>query len=285
MRKANVQRYEQRLQRVTDYIYENLDQDIDLLHLADIACMSPYHWHRIYQAVHGETITATVRRLRLAKAAHLLTNTSRNIAEIVESCGFQNTQYFTRVFKKHYGVPPAHYRKSGPHARFDKPFNQLEEDMFEVSVVDHPKSRIAAVPHIGPYINIGAAFDKMYGSLDPSTIDWSLSRSVGVYLDDPDTTSESELRSFAGVTVGYDFKIKAPLEEIELPASRYAVLHYKGPYTDMRKAYGWLFEEWLMDTDEEPANAPCFEDYLNSPRETSPTELLTDIYLPLAAKT
>jgi len=119
-------RYDARLKRVTDYIYENLDQDIDLLHLAEIACMSPFHWHRIYQAVYGETIAATVRRLRLARAAADLTNTDKPVQEVAKRAGFHNIQSFTRLFKKHYGIPPAKYRQCGTHALFSIPFEEMD---------------------------------------------------------------------------------------------------------------------------------------------------------------
>jgi AraC family transcriptional regulator len=49
----------------------------------------------------------------------------------------------------------------------------------------------------------------------------------------------------------------------------------------MRAAYDWLFGQWLPSSGREAADAPIFEDYLDSPRDTLPTELRTDIYLPL----
>ena len=64
-------RYEARLSRVLDHIYDHLDEPLDIDRLAEIACLSPYHWHRIYQAMYGETIAATVRRLRLHRAGGL----------------------------------------------------------------------------------------------------------------------------------------------------------------------------------------------------------------------
>jgi len=70
--------YEQRLSRVTRYIYEHLNDPLDLIQLAEIACMSPYHWHRIYQAIHGESVIACVKRLRLHRAANYLSNSSKN---------------------------------------------------------------------------------------------------------------------------------------------------------------------------------------------------------------
>ena len=51
----------------------------------------------------------------------------------------------------------------------------------------------------------------------------------------------------------------------------------------MKAAYQWLYGEWLVRSGREPADAPVFEAYLNSPVDTPPTELLTEICLPLNA--
>lgn len=51
----------------------------------------------------------------------------------------------------------------------------------------------------------------------------------------------------------------------------------------MRAAYDWLYGKWLVRSGWEAADAPVFEEYLNSPRDTTPTDLMTDICLPLRA--
>lgn len=61
--------YAARLARVLDHIYDHLDEPLDIQKLAEIACLSPYHWHRIYHAMYGESLPTTVRRLRLHRAA------------------------------------------------------------------------------------------------------------------------------------------------------------------------------------------------------------------------
>jgi AraC family transcriptional regulator len=48
-----------------------------------------------------------------------------------------------------------------------------------------------------------------------------------------------------------------------------------------KPAYDWLYGQWLPQSGRLPADAPCVEEYLNNPRTTAPTELLSDIYLPL----
>lgn len=68
--------YQERLGRVTAYLHDHLEADLDLNRLAEVAHLSPYHWHRVWHALHGETIAATVRRLRLQRATGYLANTA-----------------------------------------------------------------------------------------------------------------------------------------------------------------------------------------------------------------
>ena len=61
----------------------------------------------------------------------------------------------------------------------------------------------------------------------------------------------------------------------------YAVLRHVGPYSDMRATYEWLYGTWLVQSGRAAADAPAFEEYLNSPKGTAPAELVTEICLPL----
>jgi transcriptional regulator GlxA family with amidase domain len=110
--------YEARLNRVTVYLYEHLDEDIRPEHLAEIACLSAYHWHRIYAAMRGETLSATIRRLRLQRAADRLANSDAPIDAVASSAGYGSADAFARAFKDVYGrrpprtAPPAAMRRS-----------------------------------------------------------------------------------------------------------------------------------------------------------------------------
>jgi AraC family transcriptional regulator len=111
--------YEERVSRVIAYVVDHLDDELDLSRLAEIACLSPHHRHRVLGALRGETIAATVKRLRLDRAATYLVQTALAIDEIAKRSGYGNVQSFTRIFRSVYGMPPAAYRKRGSHARFD----------------------------------------------------------------------------------------------------------------------------------------------------------------------
>ena len=275
--------YQDRLDRVTAYIHDHLDEALDLRKLAEVACLSPYHWHRIYLAVHGETAAATVKRLRLQRAAGQLANTSMPVREIAEASGYKSLQSFARAFRSVFGLPPAQYRKRGSHTQFRPQTKVGSATMYDVTLKTFPQATAITIPHRGSYTKIGKAFETLFGWLATRGLLGPDIRSVGIYYDDPDAVPEAELRARAGIITEADFPIEAPLERTLIAGGAYAVLRHKGPYADLPAAYGWLFGEWLVASGREPADAPCFEEYLNNPRDTPPTELLTDICLPLAA--
>jgi AraC family transcriptional regulator len=275
-------RYEARLGRVLDYIHDHLDEPLDINRLAEIACLSPYHWHRIYQGMYGETVATTVRRLRLHRAAGYLAQGSMPIAEIAEQSGYSSLQSFSRTFRAVFGMPPAQYRRQGTHTRF-RPGQPGGDQMVmqEVVIRDVPAMDVLTIDHVGPYMQIGKAFDAMMGWLGARDLLSSTVRMIGIFYDDPGVVPEAELRSKAGVVLSKKVEVSAPVSVTSLRGGEYAVLRHKGPYADLDAAYKWLYGEWLLKSGREAADAPAFEEYLNTPQDTAPADLLTEIHLPL----
>jgi AraC family transcriptional regulator len=102
-----------------------------------------------------------------------------------------------------------------------------------------------------------------------------------VYQDDPSAVAEERLRAKACVLVDRRRAIEPPVVHADIAGGDHAVLRHVGPYASMKAAYQWLFGDWLVRSGREAADAPVFEEYLNSPRDTAPADLMTDIYLPL----
>ncbi|MGE6785277.1 AraC family transcriptional regulator [Ensifer adhaerens] len=273
--------YERRLHRVSDYIYGHLDGDLDLDRLSEIACLSPHHWHRIYRAVHGETLAGTVKRLRLQRAAADLAQTDLPVETIAQRSGYPNLQSFNRTFKAAYGLPPARYRKEGSHVAFETASTEGIPDMYEVTLKDIKAFDLVGVGHSGSYMEIGHAFETLYGTLFSRQLFRPDMEMIGIYLDDPELVPTDKLRSFACVSTKEPMPTDAPLTPQHLDGGRYAVLRHKGPYADMPKAYQWLYGTWLPQSGREIRDSLMFEKYLNNPREVPPTELLSEIYLPL----
>lgn len=276
--------YHERIGRITAHIHEHFAQPLELVHLAELAHLSPYHCHRVYHALLGETIASTVRRLRLQRASGYLANTQLAVAAVARKCGYPNVQSFARAFSSAYGVSPSDYRKSGGHTVFAG-LDPVLPLAYAIEVRDVPKVTLAGGDHRGSYMGVGKAFNAAYARLAAAGLVEQQTRWFAVYYDDPFAVPEAQLASRAGLslpaTLGASDKLPAPLERFELGGTPCAVLRHQGPYATMRAAYKWLYGHWLVQSGFGAANLPVFEEYLNNPSQVAAAELLTDIYLPL----
>ena len=107
--------YLQRIGLVLRHIEENLDARPDLDELARIACFSPYHFHRIFSAMVGESVAAYVRRLLLERAAMQLGHSSESVTQIALGSGYESVDAFSRAFRTHMGMLPSEYRRRKGH--------------------------------------------------------------------------------------------------------------------------------------------------------------------------
>ncbi|WP_404403360.1 GyrI-like domain-containing protein [Pelagibacterium halotolerans] len=273
--------YNERLNRVLDYVYAHLEDDLSFDMLADIACLSPYHWSRIYSAMRGETIAATIRRLRLQRAADRLANSDLDIEAIAARAGYSSTDTFRRAFKDSFGTSPAAYREKGTHAVFRAANAAGDANGFPVAVENVPERRCAGIDHTGSYMEIDHAMGRLFAELATRNALPAQPAMIGVFFDDPDLGPEQDLWSRACLPVADAVAIEAPLVETTLRGGLYARLSYTGPYANMRAAYRWFLGAWLPASGYEPDDAPIFEAYLNDPREVPQNALRTDIHLPL----
>jgi len=275
---------EERVLRVLKYCNENPASDLSLDRLAELGLMSRFHWHRVFQALTGETCAQTVRRIRMHRAATWLLTSDLPIAQIAASVGYPNIQSFTRSFSDRFGVPPATFRSAGNPC---PPLNHTLRGnfhMFKVEIDQIPERRLAALLHQGSYTGMGSVFGQLFETAAGQNLWPRVGGIVGVHYDDPNVTSEENLRAHAGLIIGDKQPIPQPLEEVNLDAGECAVLHYKGPYTAIKVAYDFLYGDWLPKSGREPAAEPPYELYLNDPSTTEESELLTDIVLKLSSQ-
>ena len=153
--------------------------------------------------------------------------------------------------------------------------------MYEIELRDAEKKTVAGVPHKGSYMEVDKAFGQAVGIMAAAGLFSPDLPMVGIYYNDPGIVAENDLQSFAGLVVPSGFSTPEGLECREIPGGRYAVLTHKGPYAELHKAYNWFYGSYLPANAMEAADAPPFETYLNTPRDVIPSDLLTEIWVPL----
>lgn len=277
-----------RIHRVLDYIRDNLDGDLSLDELANVAALSRFHFHRVFRGVVGASVAQAVRRIRLHNAATNLVHKNDPVAVIGMACGYPDPDSFARAFSDVFGLTPTAYRQRGAlRIPVDRSFSDpnaptSEKDMPDIEIRSVPALRLAALEHLGAYHEISVTFDKLSAATSAQNLWPQVRGMIGVYFDDPSAVPEAELRSMAGWILPEGVELAAPLFEHRIDASQAAVLVHKGPYSGLKSSYDILYGDWLRNSGRTPAPQPSYERYLNSPMDTAPDDLLTEICLPLA---
>jgi AraC family transcriptional regulator len=273
---SNPSAYSERIRRVADYLAGHLDEELDLETLARVACFSPYHFHRVYRALLGETVNETVRRLRLNRAAIDLLDRELSIERTARRAGYASQAAFTRAFRAEYGEPPARYRGARREAE-----SKLERAAYRVELIDLPALRVAAIENRGDYRLANKSFERLMTIAATTGLLTSATRTIGIYRDDPESMPAAELRSAACITVPDGWKPSGELKEAQIEGGPYARIVHTGPYTELETAYDWLYRTWLPASGRDPRDLPCIEEYLNDPRQVPAKDLETAVMMPL----
>lgn len=99
-----------RLEQALEYIDQNLHREISADELSNKAFMSKSHFFRTFKIILGETPTEYINKKRISLAKKLIQSTGKNLNQIAYEIGFNNVNYFNRLFKKYEEMTPTQYR-------------------------------------------------------------------------------------------------------------------------------------------------------------------------------
>jgi AraC family transcriptional regulator len=103
---------DKRLRRVLTYVEEHLADDITVADLANVACLSIFHFTRAFSAAMGVPPHRYVSQRRLESAKVMIATGRASLREIALDCRFSSETSFTRAFRRAIGVTPAAYRRT-----------------------------------------------------------------------------------------------------------------------------------------------------------------------------
>lgn len=276
------QHYRQRVARVVAFIVAHPMQAHALEDLAALAHFSPFHFHRVYLSVTGETVAATVRRVRLALATHLLAQGQQSITQVALTVGYESPPSFSRAFGQFVGESPRDFQRRMQQTLLPTGAGAGTPNATpppQAQVVQRPAQKVYALRHHGPLATIPHTQRRLQRHLGARAMP---SHWLGASYGDPD--DPVNFRYYAAAALPEPWPAvdsHAGFEVFEIPAGRYAQHRLSGPYTRISATVGALYQSWLPGSGYEPDDRPMLEHYLNSPGEVAPAELLTDLLLPI----
>jgi AraC family transcriptional regulator len=143
--------------------------------------------------------------------------------------------------------------------------------------------RIVMLRHTGSYDDIGPVFEQLWGWVTSNSV--PVQRTIGIYWDNPDEVPVNRLRSAACVEIPSDYQVtnSGGLSLIldQLAPGDYATTRYVGPHEDLARVWTDLTSYCENTVRRRISDNPAFEVYVNDASDTPPSQLITELYMPL----
>ncbi|MEM7333133.1 MAG: AraC family transcriptional regulator [Chloroflexota bacterium] len=277
------------IQLVLEYIEQNLDQKLNASRLASIASFSEFHFHRLFPAYMGESIHHYILSRRLEHAALLLKNNPKEpIIEVAIAVGFETHSAFSRAFKQHFLISPSAFRKATNRVDMaqKRPFlktNPSKHLDLTYSFADLPTLTLQYKAAKGT--RSGHFFADQQTEDEFSALSQMCGQSIWGYASvfplQPKGLNDPEAAIWYGGLFQQQKSCAWGHHQFELTDGRWAIFQYKGSYAFLHQVWHQIYQIWVPTQDFSLRNTYPFEKYLNTPKDVSPQELLTQIWIPI----
>ncbi len=309
------QEYISRINKVMDYVEKHLNEEITLDKIAQIACFSPFHFHRIFSTLTNETLNTFIQRLRIEKAAQQLRYEENiSISEIAYNCGFGSAAHFSRTFRKYFGLTAKEFRETekavfakdgfyySKNGQLTRKMNQQSPDFrvqlcidnlnqfnhfkfiimdTKVEIKEMPELNVVYCRHTGQFNQIGKVYEKLMKWAGPrGLLNFPKTKTITVYHDDPTITAIEQVRQSACISVDSDVKVDGEIGKMKLERGKYAVGRFEIDEKGFEKAWNTMCL-WLTESGYQPGEGYPYELYHNSPDEDAMHRFILDICIPV----
>jgi len=284
--------YRNRINRVVEYIEQNLETKLTLKVLAEHAGISPFHLHRLFLVYTGEPLSGFIRRIRLAAGlSQIRKDKDTTVLDAAIAVGYESVSSFVRAFRQRFGFTP----KSIPiPAKSSLSLWKTQKSESSKIVTKPDRIEMRASQKILGALELGyqnrsfqkaaeRAFSRTLKLLDEHKLQTQVGRACAAVFDDPDLSDASAIKYFGGFEwMGTDSSSYRGLESMPLAPGTYAVFIHRGSYKSLWQVWNAAYRNWLPNSEFELRDVAPFEIYLNDPRTVrSEKELITEIYLPI----
>lgn len=278
--------YADRIQKLVLHIQRNLDGDLSVSALSEVAKISKFHLHRLFSSYTGMGVAQVIRELRLRQAAYQLAfRPQMKVIEVALEAGFTTPETFARAFKRSLGRNPSEFRAKPEWAkRYDFRFEVRRKETLmtpEIKTID--SIQVAVLEHRGPPESVLSTVGRF--------IEWrkqsvaspvAKAKTFGIPYDDPEAVEPAAFRfDICGELMGSLDENDFGIVEKVIPGGRVAVVRHHGSYDTIGVTVREMYSNWLPQSGEELRDFPRFFEYVARMPSVKEHEQVTDVYLPL----
>ncbi|MFP7284615.1 AraC family transcriptional regulator [Shouchella clausii] len=283
----------QRMLNSIEYIESHLDNELLLDEIAAIACMSRFHFQRMFRMLTGYTVTEYIRNRRITIAAQELVHSKSKVIDVAMKYGYESPEAFTKAFRRIHGIPPSDAKKHSqslkayPKISFqiqlkgdvEMDYKIVEKDAFTVvgksirttTICGENNQKIAAFWNESNQNGLSKELAKNCGPLGL----------LGICIDFD--KQQENLTYLIAAEKNID-QIPVEWETRQIPAATWAIFPVHGAMPDaMPKVWNRIFSEWFPATGYEHSGGPEMEVYLSDADPYS-KDYYSEIWIPIERK-
>jgi AraC family transcriptional regulator len=273
-----------RINRVIDYIFTHVDQDITIRSLTGVAHYSPFHLQKVFKQMVGESPKQYALKLRLETAFHLLViHPLKPIQDISSDCGFSSPAVFSRAFKSYFGYSPEQIRclSHKEQMKLLHPHHGTVQSGLTPTERKPPIQVIRRQPVRGVYILI--PFD------DSGAIHRAFQTLSRFFRARHGETPEMSLYGILAPHQRNSYKAFLPLSDDDcslfpvttIAGGTFATFSIRGDLRQTNQAAHYFYQSWLPASGYKIAGITGFETFTEDPAATPYFELKRQIYIPI----
>lgn len=296
--------YIERINKVLNYINNNINEDLSLENLANLAYFSKYHFHRIFKSIMGETLNSYIKRIRMHHAFQAIRyKKDVSLTDIAYDYGFSSSSNFSTAFKNYYNITPSELKEASKENEYS---NILESSIFtksynnfvsktiisgeemslmnKVVLKEYDDMNVAYARHIGDYYKAGIAWEKITYWAATNNLLNENSRLFGISYDDPDITTIDRLRYDACIIIPENIKTSGEIGLQKIKGGLYATIEIYGKFDEIKSYYDFIFKQWLPNNPYEIDDRSCLEFALNNPNDDPEGKARIELCIPIKDK-
>ncbi|MFP4016483.1 MAG: effector binding domain-containing protein [Halanaerobiales bacterium] len=279
----------ERLNKSIDFLEKNICDEVNIAGAAEIACLSKYHFQRMFHLVTGVTIAEYVRKRRLTLAAQELVTTDVKVIDVALKYGYSTPESFSKAFSRLHGVSPSNASKA-EEALTAYPKLSFQIQLKGVEKMDYKIVEKDGFKIVGKAIRVSSENGENYkripefwgecysnGTCDKLAEKMGQLGIMGVCMEG---SEDGDKFTYVVAIEKPEEEMDIDLVEKEIPAANWAVFQAIGPMPDaIQNVWKSIYSEWFPSTGYKHTGGPELEVYY--PGDSSAEDYKSEVWIPI----
>ncbi|WP_375241109.1 GyrI-like domain-containing protein [Polaribacter sp.] len=292
-----------RLNKAIVFIENNLSEKLSLHIISKEVYSSPFHFHRLFKIVVGETLQNFIIRCRIEKAASILIHQKeKSITDVATIVGFESLSSFSKSFKNFHGISPNKFKTetlqkfikiSKTESKIGKVTVTFEQYIYNLNntinwlkmktspeIKKTPRLDLAYISYKGKMEAIGSVYNRLVKWATPKGLINEKTKMVTIYHDSPKITDPNNLRMSACMVLNDPIDLDGEIDLRILSPTKCIVSRLEITPHQFQQAWEASFA-FMVKNGYEKSNIDPFEIYYNNAAEHPENKFIVDLCIPI----